>query len=53
MAVLKHYLTYAAAGLIIGGLLKIAEFFGVLPWALGFMLICLAGNMRARTPWAD
>jgi len=34
------------AGLVIGALLWVAQHFNVMPWALGFVLACVANNVR-------
>lgn len=41
-------LRWAAAGLVIGGILSAANWYSaaLLPWVVGFMLATLAGNLR-------
>lgn len=42
-------LSTVIAAAVIGGILWTAEHFGVLPWALGFIIAALAHDVRKRT----
>lgn len=46
---MKRTVSTALAGVFIGGILATAQWFShaLLPWVIGFMLACLAANMRA------
>jgi hypothetical protein len=48
MATISRMLSTALAALLIGGLLAAAQWYSpaLLPWVIGFMLACLAANLR-------
>lgn len=48
MATASRILSTALAGVLIGGILAISQWYSpaLLPWVLGFMLACLAANLR-------
>lgn len=48
MATISRILSTALAAMMIGGVLAAAQWYSpaLLPWAIGFMLACLAANLR-------
>jgi hypothetical protein len=49
MATTTRILSTALAALLLGGILAVAQWYSpaLLPWVTGFMLACLAANLRA------
>jgi hypothetical protein len=52
---MRHVFSTALAGLITGAILAAAQWVSpaLLPWVIGFMLACIAANLRAAAPWID
>lgn len=48
MAYASRLVSWALAGLMIGGILRVAQWYdpSLLPWVAGFMLASLAVNLR-------
>ena len=48
MSSASRYLSWVLAGLMIGGILRVAQWYdpALLPWVAGFMLASLAVNLR-------
>jgi hypothetical protein len=51
----RHIISTVMSALVIGAILATAQWYSpaLLPWVLGFMLACIAANLRAAAPWID